>query len=67
MNKLKVNEGYIQFYIYSEDRMEDGLYDYEKFIAYMINKGCKKYDATHIIIPPLTKVEIKTMIEILNL
>jgi len=62
LSEVKIEVGYIQFYIYSEKKMEEGLYKYDKFIAYIMNKGFEKYDDTHIIIPSLTKDEIRNMI-----
>ena len=61
-SEMKVQEGFIQFYIFSENRMGDGLFEYDKFITYMINKGVKKYDDTHVILPSISKEEFREIV-----
>ena len=62
LSEVKVEEGFIQFYIFSENRMGDGLFEYDKFITYMINKGVKKYDDTHVILPSISKEEFREIV-----
>lgn len=63
LDRIEIDEGYIQFYIYSEDRIADGLFNYEKFVAYITeNRSIEYFDANHIRIPSLTKTEIDEII-----
>lgn len=58
---LKIDDGMIQFYIYSENRTMEGLYDYEKFSQYVLQHGATLYDKEHMLIPSMTKAELETM------
>jgi len=58
---ITINEGYVRYYIFSEDRIMDGLYDYDKFIQYMLEHGAKYYDKSHIYVPSMTKAQIEEM------
>lgn len=63
LDGIKIDEGFIQFYIYSEDRIADGLFKYEKFVAYITeNRNIEYFDANHILIPSFTKTEINEII-----
>ena len=62
LDQLEIEEGFIQFYIFSEDRMVEGLFDYDKFMACMLERGAKLFDAEHVMIPSLTKLEIEEII-----
>ena len=57
-----VDESFIRFFIASENRIVDGMFDYDKFIKHFSNTDVQKFDATHIIIPPLTKTQIDEII-----
>lgn len=59
---IQIDEGFIQFYIYSEDRMVDGLFDYEKFMKYLLEHGVEYFDASHVLVPSLTKDVINEMV-----
>ena len=48
----------ISFFIFSEKRTLDGIYDYDKFIKYVMEHGATKYDANHILLPEYTKEQI---------
>ncbi len=61
LDGIKVTDGVIQFYIYSEDRVVDGLFDYEKFVEYVLENGAEYYDPDHILVPEMTKDEIEKM------
>lgn len=61
LDALKIDDGMIQFYIYSENRAMDGLYDYEKFSQYILQHGATLYDKEHMLIPSMTKAELETM------
>lgn len=62
LSDVKIDKGFIQFYIFSENRMIENLYDYDTFIQCMLVKGMEKFDGTHILIPSLTKNEIMSII-----
>lgn len=56
--KIKTCEELINFYIFKEEHMLPGAFDYNTFIQQIIDKGAKYYDNSHIIIPPMTKSQI---------
>lgn len=58
---LKIDDGMIQFYIYSENRLMDGLFNYEKFSQYILQHGATLYDKEHMLVPSMTKAELETM------
>lgn len=58
---LKIDDGMIQFYIYSENRTMDGLFDYEKFSQYILQHGATLFDKEHMLVPSMTKAELETM------
>lgn len=55
LNGCKISEGLIQFYLYSEDRMLDGMYSYERFAEEIPKYGAQQFDADHLLIPSLDK------------
>lgn len=61
LDALKIDDGMIQFYIYSENRTMEGLYDYEKFSQYALQHGATLYDKEHMLIPSMSKAELETM------
>lgn len=63
LNNIKIDDAFISFYIYSENRMRDGIFSYEKFIKYMLDKGANYFDEEHIYIPSLIKQEIENIVE----
>lgn len=60
-NKIEISEGRICYYIFSEERILDGAYDYDKFIQYVMNKGAEYYDKSHIIVPAMSKEQMEEM------
>lgn len=64
LEQLKIDEGFIQYFIFSEERVLDGLYDYDKFIRYMLDNGAKYYDRSHILVPSMTKAQIEEMAKV---
>lgn len=66
LDKIKIDEFLIQFYIFSEKRVADGIYNYKKFIDEIMKDSVDYFDEGHIIIKPLTKNEINKIIEIIN-
>lgn len=60
---FKADKGMISFFIFSEKRTLDGIYDYDKFIKYVMEHGATKYDANHILLPEYTKEQILEIAE----
>lgn len=66
MDNLQIQDGIVQYYIFSEDRVVDGLFDYDKFIAKVQQMGAVPYDATHVLVPSLTKDKIEELVKVTN-
>lgn len=61
MSNIKIDEGFIQFYLYSEDKFIEGLFPYDKFIEEVRNQGAELFDETHILVMPMTKEQLKKL------
>lgn len=61
LSKLKITEGFVQFVIYSEDRVLEGMFPYEQFIEKLSGYGVRQFDADHILIPSMTKAELEKL------
>ena len=61
LSELKVTEGFVQFVLYSEQRVLEGMFPYERFIEELNGYGVRKFDADHILIPPMTKAELENL------
>ena len=59
---IQLDKGLIRFYIFSEKRPLNGLWDYGKFIKCVMNKGAVKYDRNHVMLPEYTKADIMDII-----
>ena len=66
LNELKISEGFIQFYIYSEDRILDGMYSYERFMEEIRQCGIQQFDADHVLIPPMNKESLERLADKLS-
>lgn len=66
LNQLKIKEGFVQFYIYSEERMLDGIYSYERFIERIRTYGAQQFDADHVLIPSLNKESLEKLADELS-
>lgn len=66
LDYVRVDEAFIRFYIYSEDRVIDGFYSYSSFIECMMMVDLEFFDREHVIIPPLFKEQIEGIVEILK-
>lgn len=66
LNELKISEGFIQFYIYSENRMLDGMYPYERFMEEIRQYGIQQFDADHVLIPPMNKESLEKLVDKLS-
>ena len=56
-----MTEGFVQFVLYSEQRVMEGLFPYERFIEELRRHGIRQFDADHILIPPMTKAELEKL------
>lgn len=63
LDQINIDRGLIRFFIYSEDRVVDGMFDYDAFIEYAVAHGARRFDEGHILIPSMDKEEIAAMIE----
>lgn len=63
LHGIKVDEVLIQFYIFSENRLAEGIYDYRKFINEIMKNDINYFDASHVIIGTLAKNDINEIIE----
>lgn len=61
LSKLKITEGFVQFVIYSEDRVLEGMFLYEQFIEELSGYGVRQFDADHILIPSMAKAELEKL------
>lgn len=61
LSELKITEGFVQFVLYSEQRVMEGLFPYERFIEELGRHGVRQFDADHILIPPMTKGELERL------
>lgn len=61
LDGIKVAEGFVQFVLYSEQRLMDGMFSYERFIEEMQGRGVRQYDAEHILIPSMSKEELESL------
>lgn len=66
LSELKISEGFIQFYIYSEDRILDDLYPYERFMEEIRQYGVRLFDADHVLIPPMNKASLEELADKLS-
>lgn len=62
LDSIKIDEGLVRFYIFSENQARDGMFSYDRFISYMSEHGARQFDGTHLLIPSITKDEIDHMI-----
>lgn len=61
LGDLKVAEGFVQFVLYSEQRVMDGLFPYERFMEEIQGWGVRQYDADHVLIPPMRKKDLEML------
>ena len=62
-DNIKVDEGFVRFFIYSENRVLDGMFDYERFVKALLDRGATYFDEEHIQVPSMTKRQIAEMAE----
>lgn len=62
-SEYKVTEGFVQFFLYNEQRVMDGLFPYEKFTEAVLQYNVRQFDADHILIPPLNKEQLEELAE----
>lgn len=61
LDGIKIDEGFIQFVLYKEQRAIEGLYSYKRFMEEMTRKGAEQFDAEHVLIPPMKKKELERL------
>ena len=66
LDELEISEGVIQFYIYSEQRVLDGMYSYERFVEEVQQYGVQQFDTDHILIPQMNKETLVKLADKLN-
>ncbi|MBN1052371.1 DUF4299 family protein [Clostridium botulinum] len=66
LEKIEIDEILIQFYFFSEKRVADGIYNYNKFIDKIMKDSIDYFDERHILIKPLTKNDINKIIELIK-
>lgn len=60
---VTIDEFTITFFMYSEKEMLNEIYDYDKFIGEVMKNSFEYFDSDHIIIPPLTKSYIVSILD----
>lgn len=63
LDEIKVAEGFVQFVLYSEQRVMDGLFLYERFVEELQAQDVRQFDADHILIPPMSKMDLEKLAE----
>lgn len=63
LGDLKVAEGFVQFVLYSEQRVMDGLFPYERFMEEIQGRGVRQFDVDHVLIPPMSKKDLEMLAE----
>lgn len=66
MDGIQVEEGFVRFVLYSEQRVMEGMFPYEAFMEELEQHGIQQFDADHVLIPPLNKEELEQLAERLN-
>ena len=61
LSELKVTEGFVQFVLYSEQRVLEGMFPYEQFVEELRGYDVRQFDGNHILIPPMTKAELENL------
>lgn len=61
LDQIEITEGFVQFVLYSEKRMLDGTFSYDRFIEELKEYDVRRFDATHILIPPLNKENLENL------
>ena len=61
LGELKVTEGFVQFVLYSEQRVLEGMFPYEQFVEELRGYDVRQFDGDHILIPPMTKAELENL------
>lgn len=64
LDNIKIDEAFIRFYFYEEDKILDDFYPYARFIDFVKEKGAVKFDAEHLRIPDISKEEIYEFIKL---
>ena len=61
LSEIKVSECFVQFVLYSEQRVLDGLFPYDRFMEELQKYGIRPFDADHVLIPPMSKAKLEEL------
>lgn len=61
LSEIKVSECFVQFVLYSEQRVLDGLFPYDRFMEELQKYGIRPFDADHVLIPPMNKAQLEEL------
>ena len=59
----KIDEAFIRFFIYEEEKVVEGHYPYDKFVEFIKEKGATKFDAERLRVHEISKAEIMEFVE----
>ena len=63
LDDFTIDRGLIRFFIYSENKSLDGVYPYDQFLDFVMEKGTRPFDEKRVIVPPISKEEIQAFID----
>ena len=61
MSGIKISECFVQFVLYSEQRVLDGLFPYDRFMEELQQYGIQPFDGDHVLIPPMSKTQLEEL------
>lgn len=61
LSEIKVSECFVQFVLYSEQRVLDGLFPYDRFMEELQKYSIRPFDADHVLIPPMNKAQLEEL------
>lgn len=64
-DEFEINDSYINFFLREEMKLIDGIYKYDEFIEYVLDKGIEYFDQDHIIVNMSDK-EVLEMVDSFN-
>lgn len=61
LSEIKVSECFVQLVLYSEQRVLDGLFPYDRFMEELQKYGVRPFDGDHVLIPPMSKAQLEEL------
>ena len=61
LDEIKVSECFVQFVLYSEQRVLDGLFPYDRFMEELRQYGVRPFDGDHVLIPPMSRAQLEEL------